>query len=121
MSFITVQHRNPGRVTKRLDRWSQIFGSNLITETLEKQMDITYQAVYKMAPVRTGYLRSTIKVSSGKNFAQIAVTAYYAYYVSEGISRGGRTRIANPFWKTNIASLSIETIIVVRNLFTSAF
>lgn len=117
MSFITVQHRNPGRVTKRLDRWSQIFGSNLIVETIEKQLDITYQAVYKMAPYKTGYLRSTIKVASGKDYAQISVGAYYAYYLHTGT----RGRPMNPFWKTNIASLSIETIIVVRNLFTQSF
>ena len=121
MSFIEVQHNNPGAVTKRLDRWAQIFGSNLIVETIEKQMDITYQAIYKAAPVRTGYLRSTIQVSSGKDYAQIAVTANYAYYVSEGISSGGRKRVPNPFWKTNIAGLSIETIMVVRNLFAQVF
>lgn len=117
MSFITVQHSNPGAVTKKLDRWEKVFGSNLIIETLEKQLDITYEMMYKMAPVKTGYLRSTIKVSSGKDFAQIAVTAYYAYYVATGT----RGRTANPFWKTSIAGLSMETILVVRNLFAQMF
>ena len=122
MSFITVEHSNSGAVTKRLGRWGEVFGSNLIIETIEKQMDITYEAVFKMAPVRTGYLRSTIGVSSGKDFALIEVTANYAYYVSEGIGgRGRSTRVPNPFWKTNIASLSMETIMVVRNLFTQTF
>lgn len=117
MSFITVEHHNPGRVTKRLDRWDQIFGSNLIIETIEKQLDITYQQMYKVTPVRTGYLRSTINVSSGKDFAQIAVTANYAYFVD----RGARGRKANPFWTNSVAGLSIEIIIVVRNLFTQTF
>lgn len=121
MSLITVEHQNPKRVTNRLNRWSEIFGSNLIIKTLEKQMDITYEAVYKSAPVRTGYLRSTIQVTSGKDFTQIAVTAYYAYYVSEGISAGGRRRVPNPFWKANIAGLSLETIAIVRNLFQGNF
>lgn len=117
MSFIEVSHQNPGAVTKRLDRWSHIFGTNLIIETLEKQMDITYAAVYKMAPYKTGYLRSTINVKSGSNFTQIGVTAYYAVYHHTG----ARGRPINPFWKTNIASLSLETIIVVRNLFQGNF
>lgn len=117
MSFIEIQHTNPGAVTKRLDRWEKVFGSNLIVETIEKQMDITYAAVYKMAPYKTGYLRSTIRVSSGKDFSQIGISAYYAVYHHLGV----RGRPADPFWKTNIASLSIETIIVIRNLFTQMF
>lgn len=117
MSFIEISHQNPGAVTKRLDRWSQIFGSNLIIETIEKQMDITYQQMYKITPVRTGYLRSTIKVSSGADFAQIEVTARYAYYVDQGV----RGRRANPFFTNSVVGLSIELIIIVRNLFTQTF
>lgn len=120
MSFITVEHQNKGGVTRRLDRWSQVFGSNLVIETIEKQMDIVYQQMYKMAPERTGYLRSTIKVTSGADFVQIAVTARYAYYVDKGMPRGGR-RVANPFWSTNVVGLSMEMVMVVRNLFQGNF
>lgn len=121
MSFITVEHQNPKKVTNRLNRWSEIFGSNLIIKTLEKQMDITYEAIYKAAPVKTGYLRSTIGVTSGRDFTQVAVTAYYAYYVSEGITSGGRRRTPNPYWRANIATLGLETVAVVRNLFLGNF
>lgn len=120
MSFITVEHQNKGAVTKRMQRWSQVFGSNLIIETIEKQLDITYAQMYKMAPYRTGYLRSTIKVSSGSDYAQIAVTARYAYYVDTGKSPRGNRR-PQPFWSNNIVGLSIELIIVVRNLFQGNF
>ena len=123
MSFMEITHTNPGRVTKRLERWNEIFGTNnLLLKTIETQMDIAYEAVVRDAPVRTGYLRSTVYTKSGPDFAQIGVTAYYAYYVSEGKGGAGRkTRVANPFWKVNIASLSIETIMVVRNLFQGNF
>lgn len=80
-------------------------------------MDIIYQQMYKVTPVRTGYLRSTIKVSSGADFAQIEVTARYAYYVDTGKSPRGN-RKPNLFWTNSVAGLSIELIIVVRNLFT---
>ena len=55
-------------------------------ETINKQLDIVYEQMYKVTPVKTGYLRSTIKVSSGADYAQITVTAYYARYVDEGRS-----------------------------------
>lgn len=116
-SFIQVSHTNPGAVPKRLDRWGAIFGSNLIMETVEKQLDIIYQQMYKITPERTGYLRSTIKVQSGDGFAQIMVTARYARYVNEGTRR---TR-AQPFWTNSIVGLSVELIIVVRNLFLGNF
>jgi hypothetical protein len=120
MSFITVEHQNPGAVTKRMARWSQIFGSNLIIETIEKQLDITYAQMYKMTPYRTGYLRSTIKVTSGTDFAQIAVTARYAWYVDQGKSpRGSRPKTL--FWSNSVVGLSLETILVVRNLFQGNF
>lgn len=107
-------------VTKRLNRWSQIFGSNLIMETIEKQLDITYAQMYKMAPYRTGFLRSSIKVSSGSDTAQIAVTARYAWYVDQGMSpRGSRPK--SLFWTSSVAGLNIELIIVVRNLFLGNF
>lgn len=120
MSFLEVTHTNPGAVTKRLDRWNKIFGTNLIQETIEKQMDIAYEAIYKAAPVKTGYLRSTIKVTSGEGFASIAVTARYAWFVSEGYPKG-RHRVANPYWTNTIAGLSMELILVVRNLFIGNF
>ena len=120
MSFITVQHQNPGAVQKRMIRWSQVLRTDLVMETIEKQLDIVYQQMYKATPVRTGYLRSTIKVSSGDGYAQIAVTARYAYYVDQGRSPRGKRR-AQPFWSNSVVGLSIEMIIVVRNLFQGNF
>lgn len=124
LSFVERTHQNPGAVTGKLERWATIVGTNLIQKTIEKQMDITYEQMYKLAPVKTGYLRSTIKVNSGGGprdaWAQITVTARYAYYVHAGMSPKGR-RTADPFWSTSIAGLAMETIVVVRNLFASQF
>lgn len=103
-----------------MDRWSKIFGSNLIMETIENQLDIIYAQMFKMTPVRTGYLRSSIKVSSGRDYAQIAVTARYAFYVDQGISPRG-IRPKSLFWTNSIAGLNIELILVVRNLFLGNF
>lgn len=120
MPIIEVSHQNPGAVTKKLDRWGHIQRSNLIMTTIEKQLDIIYEQMYKMTPVKTGYLRSTIKVSSGDDWAQITVSARYAIYVDQGRSPRGK-RAPQPFWSNSIISLSIEMIIVVRNLFSQAF
>lgn len=120
MSFVEISHQNPGAVTTKLSRWEHIMATNLIQQTIEKQLDITYEQMYKMTPVKTGYLRSTIKVSSGDGWAQIAVTARYARYVDEGRSPRGK-RVAQPFWSNSVVGLSIEMIIVVRNLFSQNF
>ena len=120
MSFVDVVHTSPGAVTRKMDRWVQIFDNDLIMQTINKQLDITYQQMYKQTPVKTGYLRSTIKVTSGTDYAQIAVTARYAIYVDQGRSPRGRRR-AQPFWSNNIVGLSMEMIIVVRNLFIGNF
>jgi len=118
MSFITVEHQNPGAVTRKMTRWSQIFGSDLVMQTINERLDMGYEQIYKATPVRTGYLRSTIKVSSGDGYAQIAVTARYAIYVDQGRSPRGRRR-AQPFWSSNVVGLSIDMIIAVRQLFTT--
>jgi hypothetical protein len=116
VSFITVQHQNPGAVTRKMTRWSQIFGSDLVMQTINEHLDRGYEQIYKATPVRTGYLRSTIKVASGDNYAQIAVTARYAIYVDQGRSPRGKRR-AQPFWSNNIVGMSIDMILTVRNLF----
>ena len=124
MAFVEREHINPGAVTKRLDRWAHIFNSNLIQQTIEKQLDIIYEQMYKITPVKTGYLRSTIKVASGGSardvWGQITVTARYAYYVDKGISPRGPRR-AQPFWSNSVVGLSIEMIITIRQLFTTQF
>ncbi len=118
MSFIQLTHQNPGAVTKRMTRWSQIFGSDLVMHTINTKLDDFYDIIFRATPVRTGYLRSTIKVASGDNYAQIAVTARYAIYVDQGRSPRGKRR-AQPFWSNNIVGMSIEMVIAVRQLFTT--
>lgn len=124
MSF-TKTHTNPGAVTKKLARMSQIYKSNLLAQTIEKQLDIVYERMYKMAPVKTGYMRSTIKMiveneGRGHVSGMITVTARYAYFVDQGMSPRGR-RAAQPFWSNNVVGLAVEMLIVIRNLYAQQF
>lgn len=118
MSFITKEHGNPGAVTKRMNGWNEVFRSNLIIETVKKRLDERQKEIYSAAPVVTGKLRGSIKVSSGDDIAQIGVGVYYAVYVHLGKSpRGSRT--PNPFWSNHIAGLTMQLIVDVRDLFAS--
>lgn len=104
---------------------SQIYKNNLLAQTIEKQLDIVYERMYKMAPVKTGYMRSTIKMiveNEGRNHVSgmITVTARYAYFVDQGISPRGR-RPAQPFWSNNVVGLAVEMLIVIRNLYAQQF
>lgn len=116
MSFITLQHMNPGVVTRRMQNISNIQKNDLVMKTINTKLDDFYDVIFRATPVRTGYLRSTIKVSGGDGYAQIAVTARYAIYVDQGRSPRGKRR-AQPFWSNNIVGMSIDMIIAVRQLF----
>ncbi len=125
MSFFTVSHTNPGAVSKRLTRLALITKSDLLKQTVEKQLDIVYDQMYRMAPVKTGYMRSTIKMMVEREgarhvFGMITVSARYAYYVDQGMSPRGR-RAAQPFWSNNVVGLSVELLIVLRNLYAQQF
>lgn len=120
MSFITLQHLNPGAVTKPMTNLSNILKNDLVMQTINTKLDDFYDIIYRATPVRTGYLRSTIKVSSGDGYAQIAVTARYAIYVDQGRSPRGRRR-AQPFWSNNIVGMSVEMVISIRQLFATTF
>ncbi len=113
-----MTHINPGAVTKRLDTWSRIQKNDLVMQTINTKLDEFYDLLYRVTPVRTGYLRSTIKVSGGDGYAQIAVTARYAIYVDQGRSPRGKRR-PQPFWSNNIVGMSIDMVIAVRQLFTT--
>lgn len=113
MSLLEVQHINPGAVTKRLDKWAQIQDSDLVMKTIINGLDDIYEYVWKAAPVKTGYLRSTIKTFAGDGFAAMTVTAYYAYYQEKGTSRNR----AHPFFYQNLTSHSVDIIIAVRQLY----
>jgi hypothetical protein len=122
LAFVEVSRINPNKVVPRLQRWSQIDKSDLVVKTLEDRLDNVAQNIYKAAPKRTGYLRSTVRLNWGsghKDYVQVTVLARYAYYVSEGMPRGGNRR-PNPFWRNNVAGLSIEMINVVRQLYFTA-
>jgi hypothetical protein len=115
MSFLTVTKQNPGAVTKRLQTWSNIQNNDLVMKTINQKLDELYQIIYKASPVKTGYMRSTIKVSGGADFAQIAVTAYYAIYVEKGTKR---TR-PHPFFYGNVTSFSVDIVVAVRQMFAT--
>lgn len=116
MAFIEQTHTNPNAVTRKLDGWGKIVGSDLIMTTIHRKMDELYEKMYKVTPVKTGYLRSTINTMYGDGYAQITVAARYAYYVDQGKSPRGPRR-PQPFWSNSIAGFSIEMIIAVRQLF----
>jgi hypothetical protein len=118
MSFITIEHSNPGKVTKRMSGWSDIFRSNLIIETAKQTLDERYKQMYAAAPHISGKLRNSIAVTSGEDFAHISVGVYYAVYVSRGQSPRG-SRVPNTFWTNNVAGLSMQIIVNVRDLFAS--
>ena len=113
MSFITVQNINPGAVTNRLNQLSNIQKNDLVLKTVINGLDDLYEIVWKSAPVRSGYLRSTIKTFSGDGFAAMTVTAYYARYQEKGTTRNR----AHPFFYQNLISHSIDIIIAVRQLY----
>ena len=113
MSFLEVVHVNPNAVTKKMDRWTQVEQSDLVMKTIFDKLDQLYQVIYKASPVKTGYMRSTLKVSGGDGYAQIAVTAYYAKFVEKGTRRNR----AQPFFFPNVTSFSVDIILSVRNLY----
>lgn len=117
MSFITMQHTNPGKVSKRLDRWIQIEHGNLVQLTVNSKLDQLYDMIFKVTPVKTGYMRSTLAVRSGNGYAELVITARYARYVESG-TRYSRGR---HFFFPNVAQFSVEIIIAVRNLYASTF
>jgi hypothetical protein len=90
----------------------------LVLKTVINTLDDLYEVIWRAAPYKTGYLRSTIKTYSGDGMAAMTVTARYAYYVDKGISPRGKRR-AQPFWSGNLVGMSIEMIIAVRQLFTT--
>lgn len=113
MSFITVEHSNKGAVTNRMQNLANVQKNNMVIKTINDKLDDLYQLIFKATPVKTGYMRSTLKVSTGDGFAQIAVTAYYAKYVEFGTKRNSR----QPFFFPNITAFSVQMIISVRQLY----
>jgi hypothetical protein len=113
MSFLSVVHTNPGAVPKRLITWSNVQKNDLVIKTINDKMDQLYEIIYKSSPVKTGYMRSTLKVTAGEGFVQIAVTAYYARFVERGTKRN----TARPFFYGNVASFSVDIIVAVRQMF----
>lgn len=96
-----------------MDKWAQIQDSDMVMKTIMNGLDDIYEYVWKAAPVKTGYLRSTIKTYSGDGFAAMTVTAYYARFQEKGTSRNS----AHPFFYGNIGSHTIDIIIAVRQLY----
>jgi HK97 gp10 family phage protein len=113
MSFLSVTHTNPGAVPKRLINWSNVQKNDLVMKAVVNGLDDIYEYVWKSAPVRTGYLRSTIKTFSGEDYAAITVTAYYARFQEKGTVKNK----PHPFFYGNIVSHSVDIIMAVRNLY----
>jgi hypothetical protein len=119
MSFITKEHANPGKVTKRLNGWSEIiYKNNQIISIVKKRLDERQKEISAAAPVLIGKLKGSIKVYTGDDVATLGVGVYYAIYVHLGKPSGGSRR-PNPFWSNHIAGLSMQLIVDVRDLFAS--
>jgi len=116
MSFITIEHSNPNAVTRKLENWSRIQKGNLVMETVGTKLDELYQIIYRVTPVKTGYMRSTLTVRGGADYRELVVTARYAWYVHQGRSPRGPRR-PQPFFMPNVVAFSAEIIIAVRMLF----
>lgn len=111
--MLEKQHQNPGAVKERMDEVNNIRNSGRDIQLVNERLDQVFQNIQKQTPVRTGYLKSTEKLSSNQNMSQIAVTARYAAYVDQG----KKGRAPNPFFSRNIAGLSIEIAMALRNLY----
>lgn len=112
MSF-QVTRTNGGAVLKKLEKLYDIQSRGLAQKVVADKMDDIYERVFKAAPVRTGYLRSTIGRRSGDGLEMLYVTAYYARYVDQGAQ--GRTR--NPFFSQNVVGASMEMLAAIRQLY----
>jgi len=116
MSFnITVEHSNPGSVSKKLDALNRIQKEDLIMKTVNTKLEELYKIIYKVIPVKTGYMRSTMAVRTGDAMSELVVTARYAGYVEKGT----QGRHARPFFLDNVVRMETEIIIAVRSLYMS--
>src|ERR1043165_10018220 len=102
MSFsIEVTHQNPNIVSKKLGNWSRIQKEDLIIKTINNQMEELYKIIYRIIPVKTGYMRSTLGVQAGDAYSELFVAARYAGYVEKGTTRNR----AHPFFVQNVVSM----------------
>ena len=85
-------------------------------ETVGTKLDDLYQIIYRVTPVKTGYMRSTLAIRGGTDYRELVVTARYAVYVHEGRSPRGPRR-AQPFFMPNVMSFKVDLVLAVRNLF----
>jgi HK97 gp10 family phage protein len=113
MSFITVERSNAGAVTERLNVISDTLKSDKVMAAVNQRMDTYYNNMLATVPVRTGYLRSTIKIQKGQDISQISVSAFYAAYVDRGTM--GRRR--QPFFTDSLIGASMEIINAIRAIY----
>lgn len=113
MSLFEKHHTNPGTVIMRLEEINMVRNSGRDVQLVHQRLDQVFQNIQKQTPVKTGYLKSTEKLNSNQDMAQISVTARYANYVNKGT----RGRTANPFFSRNIEGLSVELAVALRNLY----
>lgn len=112
MSF-QLTRNNGGAVLRRLEKLYDIHANNRVQKAVADKMDEVHQRVQKAAPVRTGYMRSTVGRRSAQGLEELHVTAYYASYVDQGAQ--GRRK--NPFFSSNVAGLSAELTILIRGIY----
>lgn len=82
---ISLSVKGLDEAAKAIDSLSKTIPTTITTQ-VNAVFDKAYDQMYRDCPVRTGYLRSTIKKTSGtgKTLAQINVTAPYAGIVNFG-------------------------------------
>jgi len=116
MSFVTVERTNPNAVIKRLENISVVNQPEFLMQFVNKRLDELYEQIWKVTPVKTGYLRSTLRVTSNnKSESSIYFTAYYAAYVEFGT----RGRTPHHYFFPNVAVAAMEIVTTLRGLFYS--
>jgi hypothetical protein len=113
MPTVNFTHQNRGAVTNRITAISRARSGDMETPLIQRRLDEAYEKVFKDARVRTGYMRSTVKVQTSPGSGQISVGANYSIF----IERGTIHHRAFPFFFANVRSSVQQLVADIRNLY----
>lgn len=107
MSLLEKTHQNPGAVTNKLKHISTTIKSDVVMDEINDRMDRYYNTILQMTPVRTGYLKSTVRIANGKDTVQISAGAYYAAIVDR----------RRHFFMANLVGASADMIEAIKMIY----